>query len=299
MTTAVTLPGTSSLTMAGPQGRAYRVMFGDPLGPAADTGYPVVCVLDGDRLFASTLDAIRLRCGRPDATGIGPAVVVGVACTATGDDARQVRRLDFTPEEGAAWPRATDGDEAASDAAAFRQFLIDAVLPAVVARYAVDSAQVVLVGHSLAGLAVLAALAAGMRAFTGYLAISPSLWTAPAFVEAIPSMLQRVDRQPARVVVTVGEYEQRRAPWQPAGAMTDDALERRDVRRMVDRVRALGEALREVPGLGVDVHECAGEDHASVILPSLARGLRLVLPPACDVLLPVSPMPTASGVATA
>ncbi len=303
MTEQVGIVGTSSMTVQGPHGRAYRVLLGEPQGAGPREGFPLVCVLDADRLFALTLDAIRFRSGRPDATGIGPAVVVGVAPAGSGEDARRVRRLDFTPEGTEAAVRQDDVAPArgaqAQGAELFRQFLEDVVVPAAARRYPVDVRHVVLLGHSLAGLFVLATLAAPVSTFTGFVAISPSLWSAPSLVAALPRLLRQRIGRTARVAISVGEYEQRQAPWQPSGTMTDDALARRDARRMVDHVHALGESLRGIPSLGVDVHEFEGEDHASVVLPSLARSLRLVLPPACHTLMPLTSAPATSGAITA
>src|SRR5690606_17515852 len=263
------MSGTSCFTAQGPQGR-YRIMIGEPQGAEPQGGVPLVCVLDGDRLFGLTLDAIRLRSLRPDATGIGPAVVVGVAPVEGGEEARRLRRIDFTPAVTTAGEMPDAGHPRRDGAAAFRTFLEDVVLPAAEAGYPVDRRHVVLIGHSLAGLFVLATLATPASPFTGGVAISPSLWSAPALVEALPGRLRQRNDRAARVEISVGEYEQRQAPWQPAGAITDDALARRNARRMVDRVHALGDSLRGVPGLGVGVREFAGEDHASVVLPSLA-----------------------------
>lgn len=81
-------------------------------------------------------------------------------------------------------------------------------------------------------------------------------------------------------MITIGEFEQRRAPWQPDGPFTDDAVRRRQERRMVDAARDMAEQLAAHTEFEVDFRCFDGEDHASVVILSVAHALRFVLPPA-------------------
>lgn len=277
----VTLDGAFAMTMTASSGRPYAVLVAEPSGPAPAAGFPVVFVLDAERVFATMVESIRMRARRPDATGVGPAIVVGV--TPMGDgDARARRTYDFTPGpalEG--HPAEIGGGPASGGASAFLSFLETELGPRLAATYPVDPAHQVLFGHSLGAYFVLWSLVHG-AAFTTYLAASPSIWWNPAALHQ-PLEHSGMLRPATRVMVTVGEYEQRRAPWQPAGPRTEDAVRRRNVRRMVDHARDFSRALARVLPGEVDFQEFAGEDHASVVLLTIARGLRFALPPAAAI----------------
>ena len=272
----VTLDRAFATSMASSAGRQYAVLVAEPTGPAPDAGFPVVFVLDAERVFATVVESIRMRARRPDATGVGPAVVVGV--TPVGDgDARARRTYDFTPGPAVEGHPEEIGGPSSGGAGSFLSFLESELAPRVAAAYPIDPAHQVLFGHSLGAYFVLWSLVRG-AAFTTYLAASPSIWWNPSALHE-PLAVGPAPRQGTRVMVTVGEYEERRAPWQPASPRTEDALRRRGERRMIGHAREFAGALaRVLPG--VDFQEFAGEDHASVVLLTIARGLRFALPPA-------------------
>lgn len=260
----VTIPRTEERIVRAPDGQAYRLLLAWPEQPPPPAGFPVVYVLDAATMFATVVESIRLRSRRPDATGIVPAIVAGLAVA--GDD-RQVRARrihDYTPTAGAT---------------AFRHFLVGEVQPLVARAMAIDETRQALCGHSLGGLFVLDSLLSGQPAFQSYLAISPSIWAAREQLFAAVVALDAAPARPlsqCRVMITVGEFEQALAPWQSRDASTEDIERRRSDRRMVDDARELAGRLTGVAGR-VQFEECRGEDHASVILPSLAGGLRFAL----------------------
>lgn len=275
----VLVPKAFAFTLtAAKSGTDYRIAVAEPIGPAPAGGYPIVYMLDAAGAFATMVEAIRARCKRPDATGVGPAIVVGI-----GIDGGGRRTYDYTPG-----PSVTPGDHSvpgggqdSGGAEAFRAFIEEELIPGVEQRLLdaepslrVDPRRRVLFGHSLAGFFVLWMAAQGSRAFETMVAASPSIWWNP------PLLLNglRTEGWP-RVMLTVGEHEQVRAPWQPEHAWTDDALRRRTERRMVDAARDMAEALGRA-GATVDFHEFAGEDHASVVILTIARALRFALPAA-------------------
>ncbi len=307
---AFTMPATRS-------GTTYRIAIAEPIGPAPPGGYPIVYMLDAGSTFATMVEAIRARCHRPDATGVGPAFVVGIGMQggeAAGDrpESRLRRTHDYTPG-----PSVTPDDhsipgggQSSGGAEAFREFLEHELIPRIeediernIERHIerdiergvrINPRRRVLFGHSLAGFFALWMLTRGSRAFDVVIAASPSIWWNPPLLLdplAVSGHAPWLDADAAgrdegqhdtwrpRVMLTVGEHEQRRAPWQPMGAWTEDAIRRRTERRMVDAAREMADALGSA-GAIVDFHEFAGEDHASVVILSIARALRFALPAA-------------------
>lgn len=271
--------GVRSFRLTDASGTTRRVLLAAPTAPPPAHGYPIVVLLDAEHGFGTLVEGVRLRARRPDATGVGPAVVVGVSSESEGADRRARRTFDYTAWSGPVHDPHAAG-LATGGAEPFLRFLAHDVLSLAANRHPLDPAHHVLIGHSLAGLFALWALSAGST-FTHYVAVSPSIWWNPG------ALRQAFERQPPtsgsaarRVMVTVGEYEQARAPWQPVGDITDDALRRRVDRRMVDNALMSASIVADA-GHTVDYHQFEGEDHASVLALSLARALRFALPPAC------------------
>lgn len=262
-------------------GRPYRVFVAWPSEAAPAAGFPAIYVLDANAAFATVVEAVRMRSHRQDATGVGPAVVIGIAYPGDGPYMRDRRTYDFTrPGQG---PTVSDGGDgrpvpAVGGAARFLEWLTHDVAALVGRDHALDPARRALLGHSMGGYFVLDTLVTTPAAFASYIAISPSIWwdrdglTARATaIAATPARLQ------ARI--TVGEYEQRLAPWQEGRPPVGTVAERRDDRRMVDHARALAAVLAQGPGASIEFAVLAGEDHASVVPPSIGEGLRFVFAP--------------------
>lgn len=156
-------------TLSGADGRRYDLMIATPAGEAPPDGWPCLVVLDGDRFFEAWAGAAEALSVRRAKTGVGSMVVAGVRYV--GDDKDQ-RSRDFTsspsPEKGPDLPH--------GEAEAFREFLIDEVIPEIAKATLLDEARLSLFGHSLAGLFVLETLQARPEAFARWISISPSLW---------------------------------------------------------------------------------------------------------------------------
>lgn len=271
----VTLPDTTWHEIVH-EGATYvvRIAWPDVAPPAA--GFPLVCLLDAHVSFATTVESVRARSHRPDATGVPPTVVVGVSLAAARD--RRRRTWDFTP---AGLERPADDEVTAEietgGADAFLDVLTTAVLPDVERQWPVDRSRRTLIGHSLSAFFVLHVLTTRPELFETFVAASPSIWWDAAGVLARADALARDVHQPApRVLVAAGEYEESAAPWQPPGAWTADALERRRRRRMVSHVEELGRRLAPLRDRGGDVRTFIfpGEDHASVVPLTINQALR-------------------------
>lgn len=275
----VQIAGTRVLTIdANDDAGNYRILIAEPDGPPPPQGFPAIYALDGASVFGTFVDAVRMRGRRPDATGVAPSVIVGVEHAGPAGIARARRTRDFTPgppveEAGDTVPGAETGG-----AARFLAFLEGRVM-AEVGRFApVDKGRQALFGHSLGGMFTLWAFAQPSALFHSYIAVSPSIWWDPKGLIAGAARRVMPTGDPIGVMLTVGQFEQARAPWQPDSPKTEDALRRRVSRRMVDRVHEVA-AVIEAAGARVECHEFAGEDHASVVTLSVARCLRFALAP--------------------
>lgn len=257
--------------MRAPSGEAYRVSLFVPECAPPGTGFPVFYVLDAEGCFGTFVDAVRRMGHRPDATGVVPSVIVGIAHADAGlyDVAR--RRIDF----GGPSPNGEEHSGAVPGRGpdALIAFIEGMVKPAAEQAAPVDRARQALFGHSLAGYFVLRALLLRPEAFASYGAISPSIWwhAAPLF-----EGISRLDPETApRILIGVGEWEGALPPWQQSGAVAAEAEKRRAERDMPGSARRFAEELAGRVGPDkVRFELFPGEDHASVVSVATTRMLR-------------------------
>ncbi|KAF1685082.1 esterase [Pseudoxanthomonas broegbernensis] len=272
---------------ASASGREYRVFVSIPDRPPPPAGYRVLYVLDGNAMFLTAVEAARAMERRPDVPRDAPAVVVGIGYP-PGTDIGAARAFDLTPpgSEHARIRAATGGADA------FLDFIERDLKPALAAQVALDPAQQALFGHSFGGLFVLHALAARPQAFQTWIAASPSVWMIPQGLrEAIGSLAGRRDAAspPLRLLVTVGEHEQRPAPALRAHPDARKLIALLQERTQVDNARAIAALAGGVPGIEVRLDEIAGEDHGTVVPGAIGRAVWFALAPP----LPAPPLPTA------
>lgn len=259
MNPAVALPGSElRLCTARASGARYRVALWRPEGAAPPGGWPVLYVLDGNALFATFVEAVRRSSRRPDATGVLPMAVAGIAPDDDALFAEPLRRRDFTQRAG------------------FLEFLVDELAPALRAEGGVDPARQALFGHSLAGYFVLEALAARPAAFAHWIAVSPSVWWDEAGLRArLAASLP--GRAGPRVFVAAGAWEDEVPPWQRQQPGLAQLVERRAQRQMVARAQALaGDIAGWLGPQALRWQLFADEDHASVVMVAAQRALRFV-----------------------
>lgn len=266
-------------------GAEFRIFISKPSVPPPPGGFPVIYHLDANAAFATLADALALQSARPEATGVEPAVLVGIGYP-TDRPLDPVRRtFDYTPDvdgarlaprpDGTAWPP-TGG------AAAFLGFIEEDLKPAIAAEFAIDPARQALFGHSFGGLFALYALFHRPGAFRSIIAASPSIWFGGGAIldseRAFTAALGEGHRD-VRVMIAVGALEQtlsaresaepdgaKRAQWLAQNRMVDNA------RDMADRLGALASR-----GVAVTYAEFPGETHVSVLPAVLSRALRFAL----------------------
>lgn len=270
-------------------GAEFRIFVAYPHAPPPASGYPVVYVLDANATFGTVTEAVRLQSARPEATGVTPAVVVGIGYP-TDLPLDPVRRtFDYTPKvdpfalgsrpDGSDWPSTGGAD-------AFLDFIEDELKPAVVGMTPIDLHRQALFGHSFGGLFTLYTLFRRPEAFQTFVAGSPSIWFGNGAIlsaeKEFSSNLETVESSRS-VLIAVGGLEQT-PPSVRDGAKQREFEARASwiVRnRMVDNAKEMAGRLESLSGRGLRVRyeEFPGENHVSVIPPLVSRALRFALAP--------------------
>lgn len=253
----------------------YQILLAEPEGPLPPHGYPALCLLDGTASFCTLVESLRRAGHRPAATGIGPALVVGIGHPGSALDGQERREKDFT--FAAAEVQTGDTLRPHGGGPAFLHFLLAELRPAIEQAFPVN--RWALFGHSLGGLFALDVFLRHPDSFATYLAISPSIWRNQASLhraaEFLPERLSACPHPP-QLFIGVGEYEQKTPPWADRSPEAEAHRHRRHDRGMVDRARALATRLADqCPPGQVLFEEFAQEDHASILPVAFGRGLRL------------------------
>lgn len=254
------LANTSTTTLANHVDN-YRISIAVPAIEPPAQGFPVMYLLDANAGFATVVETHRRLSRRPDATRVGPAVIVGIGHETDKLYDSNLRQRDFA---------------SASGCAEFLDFIQRSVKPLVQQHAAIDPTQQILAGHSLAGLFALWVLRHATETFTHYIALSPSLWSEPSLVDELIST--PFQAQQPHVFLAVGEWEQTLAPWQIGEPGSLEIQARRQQRGMVSKVVKLGAVLQQRLGTAqVQCQVFPQEDHASVFAIGMSRAMRMVL----------------------
>lgn len=269
---AVTVRNSAEFALSNVEGYAYRIQVSLPLQPAPAEGFPVLYVLDGNSVFGTVTDMVRVQSRFPQDTGIPPAIVVGIAYPIDGpfDPVRRV--FDLTvPTAASEFPPRPDGkprdENATGGADAFARFIIETVQPEIARRWKVNANRQILAGHSLGGLFCLHTMFHHFGHFRGYIALSPSVWWKRRYILAAAHDFAA--RRQARswtesLFIGVGEREQ-------------DGSEPQET-RMVDNARLVSEALRPLAarGLASGFAVAPDEHHRSAVPALISRASRFV-----------------------
>ncbi len=268
----VMVPGARSFDLAGGNGGAYRIMVAVPAGAPPPGGFPVLYHLDGNAVFGSMVEAMRIQGARGAATGVAPGVIVGIGTAVDGPFDKLRRTLDYTPAadpatlgerpDGGAWSETGGAD-------AFVEVIESQVKPLVAGLAPVDPARQALFGHSLGGLVALHMLLTRPLAFARIVAVSPSLWwNGGALLRDLDARCAALPAGRARVMIAVGGAEE------PAETPGEDAhAARRRAHRLVTNARAFADRLP-----ADEFRILPGENHGSAVHAALGAALRFALP---------------------
>lgn len=249
------------------ENRTYRIIVAQPEGEPPPSGYPVIYLLDGNSVFGTMAEAVRLQSRRPDKTGVTPAIIVGIGYETEASYAPN-RFYDYTPVPNTEYRRRSDGAELPEQggAAAFLQFIEEELKPRIASEFRIDRNRQTIFGHSLGGLFVLYALFTKPDAFRHYIAGSPSIhWSKEYLLQQERIFTARVREEPVNVRLLLGVGEQ----------------EKSHVARNCDSARELAERLSSLSDVGVSAvyKEFEDEGHVSVLPILISRALRFALHP--------------------
>ncbi|SFB86414.1 hypothetical protein SAMN05428997_102384 [Bosea sp. CRIB-10] len=256
----VELPHAHSLDFTARNGAQYRLLVAIPPEPAPPNGFPVLILVDGDALFPTALSAARLQAARPEVTGVGPAIILGIGYPGAAPFDAERRRQDLLPTDGGA--------------ERFLDLIADTILAQIERLAPIDRARLSLAGHSFGGLFALYALFTRPGLFRSHVAGSPSIWWDD---RVILTTRERFLNSPAaamspRLLITVGGEEQsgdeQRDPQRAA---------RLRMARMLDNATEMAEALTASGRVACEHVVFAGENHISVLPAMLSRAVAFTL----------------------
>ncbi|WP_152397356.1 alpha/beta hydrolase [Paenibacillus guangzhouensis] len=247
--------------------REYQIMVAIPHSPPPEAGYPVTYVLDGNSVFGTMMEAVRLQSRRPEKTGVLPQVIVGIGYR-TEEPFDPARMVDYSlpiPREELPSPPGRESWPEYGGADRFLRVIEEEVKPLISQHVQIDRTKQSLFGHSLGGLFVLHTLFTKPKAFQTYIAGSPSIHFGRQLLrEEEAEFVQRLhsgagqQAEEARLMIAMGELEERHPS------------------RMYELAEAM--AIRLAPlegqGLKVEFRVFAEENHTSVLPVLISRALR-------------------------
>lgn len=254
-------------------GRDYRVSVTLPFGYGDDPArrYPVLFVTDAPQSipFVTGLHR-RLRGG---GRAMEDAIIVGLGYS-VGDSGVHSRRRDYTPSpNGDIDARPEQGKKVEyGQAEPYRLHLQNELFPWLEAKYRIDPARRIYLGHSYGGLFGTHVMLTDPAMFQRYILISPSLWyDRKLMIARERGYATRHKDMPAQAYFMVGGLETVEAPDpEPFGDSRNAMVE--DQATMVANLEA-----RNYPSLQVMNEVLPGEDHASVWPDAVRKGMEWAL----------------------
>ncbi|GAA5663569.1 ferri-bacillibactin esterase BesA [Brucella sp. NBRC 14130] len=162
-------PVTSSFDMEA-NGLAYRIFTASPKGAAPEGGYPVIYMIDGNRM-------LPIAAKRMAENPALKAVFVGIGYpTDNPEEIVRLRYFDLTPPTRDDLIPVHFNVPKTGGRDAFFNFIDNQVKPEIEKRFNIDKDRQALFGHSLGGLFTLYALFNHPASFQSYSAADPSIW---------------------------------------------------------------------------------------------------------------------------
>lgn len=277
-----TLPGTVQFDLGDDEGGPLRrITLYVPPSQAPATGWPVLTLLDGNAVVGTAIDIERVQASYPGGSGIGTrfaVVSIGYPTEDAYDGER--RSWDYTPPPGRTYPPYKSGGPAlrTGGAEAFLRFVLQALKPEIARRCPVDPRKQALFGHSFGGLFVLYVLAHAPKAFSHWIAASPSIfWEDEALMRSI-DVFETMPPICARVLLLAGAYEAELAPFQQAMPDREQRLARIREAGTVERARAMVERLGRHPGVSSTFRLIPGRTHMTILPDALTEAAAFAFP---------------------
>ncbi|WP_158498676.1 alpha/beta hydrolase [Martelella endophytica] len=267
--------------IASQAGLPYEIFVSLPRQAPPPEGFPVLYMLDANADFTLADQVMERLTRRPAATGVEPAIIVGIGYPQTEGYNQERRHLDLTsgPTDDAFYE---DTTYTFGGQHAFIAFICDRLKPVIRNRFPIREGHETILGHSLGGYFVVELALTRPELFSGYVAISPSIWWNPDRIFGHIASRSAPPEKPIRFFLAAGGWETEPAPWQrqdtPERNLEQTNLRLR--RRMNDNIDRLSECCRSTypETVTLRTERIADEDHSSIYVASLPRALRFVLP---------------------
>lgn len=260
-----TLPNSHRWVMRSKEsGRDYQISVAFPSEEPPSQGFPIVYLLDGNSVFGTMVESVRLQSRMPARTGIGPAIVVGIGYE-TDTPFHPNRHYDYTlPVLASELPPSYDGkgwpEQGGADL--FLSFIEEELKPYIEQQYPVNKERQILFGHSLGGLFTLHTLFTRPESFQTYIAGSPSIaWNERLLLEEEKEFYLKLNliKHKKHLFLSAGE------------------LERSHESKVNEKAEELAKRLSNHTNLVVAYEEFANENHISVLPVLISRAIRFSL----------------------
>jgi predicted alpha/beta superfamily hydrolase len=218
-----------------------------PANYNSNTDYPVVFLLDGNWYFEDFANQLSdlIQSG-----SIEPVILIGIGYK---NSIGEKRFRDYT------FPQDPEYDVENGQADRFSEFMKDQLIPEIESEYSTDSSQYILMGHSLGGLHTLYNMLTVNSPFSGYVAVSSSIWWSDGFLFGLEEQLfNDIEGLTARSYIAVGGDEP------PSMTILNEEI--------VERLTA-----RNYDGLMLESEFFTGASHSQVPMIGFVNGLQFVL----------------------
>lgn len=248
-------------TLQSAQGRNYRIMIAVPEAEAPPEGYAVIYAVDGDAMFGTIAETVKVQTRKPK--GYNPAIVVGIGYASRLPFDMDRRCYDLTmPVDASTLPDRPNGQPWPEHGGvdSFLDFLEQELIPAISSEWHIHSNKQAIFGHSLGGHFTLYTMFARPKLFSHVVSGSPSVWWGndevlrkqERFIENWKGDYER------KLLVIVGADE---LPHMVEGAQ-----------RVVERMKPLANK-----GVQTSYIQFEEEGHVSVLPSAINRLVRFVL----------------------
>jgi len=257
-----TLPHTETWSISSQENqRLYKIFVSVPDSPPPEDGFPVIYVLDGNSIFASFTENMKLQTRRAEITGKKPQIIVGIGYETTGpfNDSRYYD-FTFTPDVDFLSYHQIDRDfPTGGGGSYFLSFIENQLKPEIEQKYVINKEKQTIVGHSLGGLFVLSVLFTSSSSFQYYVASSPSIHWNENFLNTVKQRFM-ASQPKAKLLITSGE------------------LERDHFSQMNEKAKKLDNELKKhaYAAFETEFFEFPGEDHITVLLPLINKTILFV-----------------------